>query len=149
MTWNFRQGGKTENPKDSGIKDFSKNIFESVIREATQNAIDKRLIENLPVKIIFKFGDISSDKIPAFEELKQRWKDIYNKWKDQDQYENILKAILDRIEEFGNEIPYLSISDFNTKGMDFTSNSDIDKTGYGALSRGNHSYHDSNNAAGS
>ena len=29
MTWNFRQGGKTENPKDSGIKDFSKNIFES------------------------------------------------------------------------------------------------------------------------
>jgi len=149
MTWNFRQGGKTENPKDSGIKDFSKNIFESVIREATQNAIDKRLNENLPVKIIFKFGDISSDKIPAFEELKQRWKDIYNKWKDQDQYENILKAILERIEEFGNEIPYLSISDFNTKGMDFTSNPDIDKTGYGAFSRGNHSYHDSNNAAGS
>ena len=77
MTWNFRQGGKTENPKDSGIKDFSKNIFESVIREATQNAIDKRLNENLPVKIIFKFGDISSDNIPAFEELKQRWKDIF------------------------------------------------------------------------
>jgi hypothetical protein len=57
MNWNFRQGGKTENPKDAGIKDFAKHIFESVVREATQNAIDKRLDKNQPVgKLFMKNG---------------------------------------------------------------------------------------------
>lgn len=149
MSWNFRQGGKTENPKDAGIKDFSKHIFESVVREATQNPIDKRLDKNKPVIVKFDFGIISKSQIPGFDELEERWKACYEKWKDQSQYEIFLKAILDRIESFGESVPYLSISDFNTEGMDFDSNSDIDKTGYGAFSRGNHSFHNSDNAAGS
>lgn len=149
MKWNFRQGGKTENPKDSGIKDFSKHIFESVVREATQNALDKRLNLDKPVEIRFEFGTMDKELIPGFGELVERWEACYEKWKDQAQYEILLKDILNQIESFGDNIPYLSISDFNTKGMDFTSNEDIDKTGYGAFSRGNHSYHDSNSAAGS
>ena len=149
MNWNFRQGGKTENPKDAGIKDFAKHIFESVVREATQNAIDKRLDKNQPVVISFDFGIINTNRIPGFNELEQRWKAVYEKWKDQAQYEIFLKNILERMSDFGEQIPYLSISDFNTKGMDFTSNNDIDKTGYGAFSRGNHSFHESDNAAGS
>lgn len=149
MEWNFRQGGKTENPKDAGIKDFSKHIFESVVREATQNPIDKRLDKTKPVVVKFDFGVISKSQIPGFNELEERWKACYRKWKDQSQYEIFLKAILDRIKSFGENIPYLSISDFNTEGMDFDSNSDIDKTGYGAFSRGNHSFHNSDNAAGS
>lgn len=149
MKWNFRQGGKTENPKDAGIKEFAKHIFESVVREATQNPIDKRLDVNKPVVVKFDFGVINKNQIPGFDELEERWKACYEKWKDQAQYEIFLKAILDRINSFGETVPYLSISDFNTEGMDFTSNNDIDKTGYGAFSRGNHSFHKSDNAAGS
>jgi hypothetical protein len=149
MKWNFRQGGKTENPKDAGIKEFAKHIFESVVREATQNPVDKRLDKNKPVIVKFDFGVLNKRQIPGFDELVERWKACYEKWKDQAQYEIFLKAILDRIDSFGENVPYLSISDFNTEGMDFTSNEDIDKTGYGAFSRGNHSFHNSDNAAGS
>lgn len=149
MIWNFRQGGKTDNPKDAGIKEFSKDIFESVMREATQNAIDNRLDENQPISISFNFGIIDKSLVPGFDELEQRWEAVYEKWKDQEQYEVFLNNILQRIKDFRQEVPYLSISDFNTKGMNFTSNQDMDKTGYGAFSRGNHSFHESDNAAGS
>lgn len=149
MAWKFRQGGKTENPKDAGIKEFSKHIFESVVREATQNALDNRLGDDNPVRIKFEFGSVIKERIPQFNELNDRWKACYEKWKDQAQYEVFIKAILNRIESFEKTVPFLSISDFNTKGMDFTSNPDMDKTRYGAFSRGTHSYHDSDNAAGS
>jgi hypothetical protein len=149
MKWNFRQGAKSENPKDAGIKEFSKHIFESVVREATQNAVDNRLDKSKPVRIEFQFGKISKDKIPGFDELKLRWEACLEKWKDQVQYKNMLEAILSEIDSFGNDIPYLTISDFNTKGMDFDSNPDIDHTRYGAFSRGTHSFHDSSSAAGS
>jgi hypothetical protein len=120
-----------------------------VVREATQNPVDKRLDKNKPVIVKFDFGVLNKRQIPGFDELVERWKACYEKWKDQAQYEIFLKAILDRIDSFGENVPYLSISDFNTEGMDFTSNEDIDKTGYGAFSRGNHSFHNSDNAAGS
>lgn len=149
MKWNFRQGGKTENPKDAGIKEFSKHIFESVVREATQNALDNRLNNKLPVKIEFKFGKISRRSIPGYDELVERWNACYKKWEHTEQYKELLQNIKNRISEFNTELPYLSISDYNTNGMDFTSNEDIDKTRYGAFSRGTHSFHSSDNAAGS
>jgi hypothetical protein len=149
IMWNFRQGAKSENPKDAGIKEFSKHIFESVVREATQNAVDNRFDKSKPVRIEFEFGNIAKNKIPGFNELNERWKACLEKWKDQVQYKNMLEAILSEIDSFGNEIPFLTISDFNTKGMDFDSNPDIDHTRYGAFSRGTHSFHDSSSAAGS
>lgn len=154
--WNFRTGGKTENPKDAGIKEFSKHIFESVVREATQNALDNRLDYKNPVQINFRFIDIPKNKIPGYKELGERWEACYKKWRYNDdksqvesQYESLIKAILDRIDSFNGSVPCLSISDYNTKGMNFTSSEDIDKTRYGAFSRGNHSFHEAIDSAGS
>jgi hypothetical protein len=68
MTWNFRTGGDTESPQNVGIKEFSKHIFESIVREAVQNSLDNPLARNsetkTPVIVEFNFKNILKNNIP-------------------------------------------------------------------------------------
>ena len=61
MNWNFRQGGDTESPQNAAIKEFSKHIFESIVREAIQNSLDNPSSSqgSNPVTVKFEFGEIA------------------------------------------------------------------------------------------
>ncbi|MFT4803694.1 MAG: hypothetical protein ACI9YE_000889 [Psychroserpens sp.] len=147
MKWNFRKGGRTENPKDAGIKEFSKHIFESLVRESVQNSLDNPIGDE-PVIVEFNFNEIEKSNFPDYQNLETHLHACYDYWKDQAGYESLLKRIIDRVDSF-DTVPVLQISDYNTKGMDISGNEDIRKTKYFAFSRGNNSVHDDENSGGS
>lgn len=140
MKWNFRQGGKTESPQNAAIKEFSKHIFESIVREAIQNSLDNpNLITNEPVIVTFKFGEKQKNEIPGYEDLLNHYRATKLFWEDDKSYKPIFDAIDNRLGNFDSFIPYLQISDYNTTGMNLTTTVDenIRKTNYYAFSRGN------------
>jgi len=152
MTWNFRQGGDTESPQNAAIKEFSKHIFESIVREAIQNSLDNPLPTSTePVKVTFEFGEIEKMQIPSYDDLLSRYNATKLFWQNDKSYKPIFDAIDDRLNDFSNNIPYLKISDYNTTGMNLTpkSNENIRLTSYYAFTRGNNTVKSNAQAGGS
>ncbi len=140
MEWNFRKGGETESPQNAAIKEFSKHIFESIVREAIQNSLDNpNLQENNPVIVKFEFGKIPKSQIPGYDDLLNHYNASKLFWEKDQSYKAIFDAIDKRLSDFELYIPYLQISDYNTTGMTITSRHDesIRLTNYYAFSRGN------------
>jgi len=98
MKWKFREGGATQSPKDAAIKEFSKHIFESLAREAIQNSLDNPLDENQAVRVKFKFGTISKNNIPGYDNLIRHYKETSSFW--QDSYGWIFDNIDSRLDFF-------------------------------------------------
>jgi len=153
MTWKFRTGGDTESPQNAGIKEFSKHIFESIVREAVQNSLDNPLTRNsetkTPVIVEFNFKTILKNNIPKYDELISHIKASHEYWSEES-YRSLMDSMINRINEFGNEIPYLEISDYNTTGMNLEHESNIiRKTSYFAFTRGNNTVKQNSNSGGS
>jgi hypothetical protein len=152
MTWNFRTGGDTESPQNAAIKEFSKHIFESIVREAVQNSLDNPIPKsNKPVIVTFEFGEIGKSQIPSYEDLLQHYQATKAFWENDRSYRPIFEAIDKRLSDFTSKIPYLKISDYNTTGMNLTPNGNesIRKTNYYAFSRGNNTVKANAQAGGS
>lgn len=152
MKWNFRQGGDTESPQNAAIKEFSKHIFESIVREAIQNSLDNPNLQmDNPVTVTFEFGNISVNQIPGYEDLLIHYNATKLFWENDQSYKPIFDAIDKRLEEFKLYIPYLQISDYNTTGMNLKPkpNESIRKTNYYAFSRGNNTVKSNAQAGGS
>jgi hypothetical protein len=152
MKWLFRTGGDTESPQNAAIKEFSKHIFESIVREAIQNSLDNPNLEkNNPVIVKFEFGELNKKDIPGFENLIEHYDAAKKFWQDDQSYKAIFDAIDNRLFDFKQNIPYLQISDFHTTGMDLTpkSSESIRLTNYFAFSRGNNTVKSNAQAGGS
>lgn len=152
MKWNFRQGGDTESPQNAAIKEFSKHIFESIVREAIQNSLDNPNLQvNNPVTVTFAFGEIAKNQIPGYEDLLIHYNATKLFWENDKSYKPIFDAIDKRLEEFQLCISYLQISDYNTTGMNLEPkpNESVRKTNYYAFSRGNNTVKSNAQAGGS
>lgn len=152
MKWNFRQGGDTESPQNAAIKEFSKHIFESIVREAVQNSLDNPNLEkNNPVIVKFEFGEMPKSSIPGYNDLLIHYEATKLFWENDKSYKPIFDAIGKRLCEFDLFIPYLQISDSNTTGMNLSpkANENIRKTNYYAFSRGNNTVKSNAQAGGS
>lgn len=152
MNWNFRKGGDTESPQNAAIKEFSKHIFESIVREAIQNSLDNPNLQTKnPVTVTFEFGEIPKNQIPGFDDLLIHYNATKLFWENDQSYKPIFDAIDRRLSDFDLFIPYLQISDYNTTGMNLTpkENENIRKTNYYAFSRGNNTVKANAQAGGS
>lgn len=152
MNWSFRKGGDTESPQNAAIKEFSKHIFESIVREAIQNSLDNpSLHTNNPVTVTFEFGEIAKNQIPGYDDLLIHYDATKSFWENDQSYKPIFEAIDKRLNDFDLFIPYLQISDYNTTGMNLTpkENENIRKTNYYAFSRGNNTVKANAQAGGS
>lgn len=152
MAWNFRQGGATESPQNAAIKEFSKHIFESIVREAIQNSLDNPMPETLePVRVVFEFDKIPIKDVPEYDDLLRRYKASKSFWDSDLSYKPIFDAVDERLENFAEEIPYLTISDFNTTGMSLNpaSGTNIRMSSYYAFTRGNNTVKADENSGGS
>lgn len=152
MKWNFRKGGDTESPQNAAIKEFSKHIFESIVREAIQNSLDNPNLQvNNPVTVTFEFRKIAKNQIPGYDDLLIHYNATKLFWENDQSYKPIFEAIDKRLGDFDLFIPYLQISDYNTTGMNLTSkeNENIRKTNYYAFSRGNNTVKANAQAGGS
>lgn len=116
--WEFRPGGQTESPQNSAIKDFSKHIFESIVREAIQNSLDNPdTTTNEPVIIKFEFGNIRPKDVLGYNDLIKHYKATKKFWHKDKNYKSIFDSIDNRLQDFKEKLPFLKISDFNTIGM--------------------------------
>lgn len=153
MSWNFRQGGDTESPQNAAIKEFSKHIFESIVREAIQNSLDNPSSSqgSNPVTVKFEFGEIAKNKIPNYDDLLSHYNATKQFWQKDPSYKPIFDAIDNRLNDFSDNIPYLQISDYNTTGMNLThkQNESVRLTSYYAFTRGNNTVKSNAQAGGS
>ena len=122
--WNFSKkiGGK-DNAGDVAEKLFLKD-YAHLVRESIQNSLDVAINKTDPVKVIFRFGEISLPTDSAFYKLEEWVNGGMRLYSDQTNrtYKNLknVKECLAEIKRDG-VLHYLEVSDENTRGMDYTS----------------------------
>ncbi len=148
--WHFdRQGVPDKGPNNPLEEHFKAHPYYSIVREAIQNSLDAVDDISNPVKVIFKFGTLSRKEYPNLVEGLRKhiiWSKEY--WKHNSDAERKFDEMLRYLDggELGLRklfIPYLKISDYNTKGMYYQPD-DTNSTFYAFLkSEGNSSKSDS------
>ncbi len=148
--WHFdKQGVPDKGPNNPLEEHFKAHPYYSIVREAIQNSLDAVNDLSKPVKVTFQFGYLSRKEYPnLIEELRKHiiWSKEY--WKhnaDAEKKFDEMLRFLDGSKQGLKKllIPYLKISDYNTKGM-FYKPDDTNSTFYAFLkSEGNSSKSDS------
>nr|WP_232337102.1 hypothetical protein [Lysinibacillus timonensis] len=117
--WNFpaAAGGTINSINNAGIETFKGNELDSLTREICQNSLDAIKDETKPVVVEFKSFKLPSNQFPQRAELLEAFIKCETTWSGKnpksEQFVEQAKYILDE-----NEIPFLRISDFNTKGLE-------------------------------
>ena len=117
--WNFpaAAGGTINSINNAGIETFKGNELDSLTREICQNSLDAIKDETKPVVVEFKSFKLPSQQFPQREELLEAFNKCEATWKNKneksEQFVQQAKYILTE-----KEIPFLRISDFNTKGLE-------------------------------
>lgn len=117
--WNFpaAAGGTINSINNAGIETFKGNELDSLTREICQNSLDAIKDESKPVIVEFKSFKLQSNQFPQRAELLEAFKKCETTWEGKnpksEQFIEQAKYILNE-----QEIPFLRISDFNTKGLE-------------------------------
>lgn len=117
--WNFpaASGGMINSVNNAGIETFKGNELDSLTREICQNSLDAAKDESQPVVVEFKCFMLPSNQFPKRDELLEAFNKCETTWAGKnektEQFVEQAKYILNQ-----NEIPFLRISDFNTKGLE-------------------------------
>ena len=119
--WNFDvQTGEDQGPGDALGQNFKGEPYAALVRESIQNSLDVPIENNHPVRVVYSFGEIDSDNLDGFFELKEHIKGCMDFWKAKkdivDKYEKKLNYFNDGLFQ---SMPYLKVSDYNTLGMDY------------------------------
>ena len=115
--WRFPSNdyGEKKGINDSGIATFRGTPLRSLAREICQNSLDAA--RDKTVHIEFNAFDITSDKLPGSDVLKDTFERCAAFWNDQKAVttKNFFANAIDRIST--DRIHMLRISDFNTSGL--------------------------------
>ncbi len=112
-------------PTDAAGQNFS-GSWDSLIRECIQNSLDAVLDTSKPVVVKFDFKTMPMKNYGNFFHLKEHIQGCLEAFPDtaKDKYSPMLE-IFKEIESTGAaKMPYLQVSDFNTKGMAYDENND-------------------------
>lgn len=120
------QGGQEIGPNNAMEQSFKKHPYASLVRESIQNSLDAVLDKSRPVSMKYEFREIKSVDYPNLFEIGshiQGCMDYYPKNKNaKDVYMPMLK-LLDGCKN-GDSLKYIRVSDYNTKGMKYTEETD-------------------------
>lgn len=114
---------------DMGI--FKKDPMGSLARELCQNSIDAKLSDKTCVKMEFKSFEISRERIPGINRLREEIESCYN-YQKSEVNKKTLKRMLEKIDK--KTIRCLRISDYNTTGL---TNVYSDEGSFYLLTKGN------------
>lgn len=124
--WEFAStgGSPDDGIHNSMIEHFAGNYNYYLAREIIQNSLDAKIEGSKePVTVEFKLEFFSSKEFPGYADLKEVFKKCKNYWIDEDTHvfiDNANKCLDQKV------IPFLKISDYNTKGL---SGGDYEKNG--------------------
>lgn len=120
------QGGQEIGPNNAMEQSFKKHPYASLVRESIQNSLDAVLDKSQPVLMRYEFREIKFEDYPHLFEIGSHIKgciDYYPKNKNaKDIYTPMLK-LLDGCKR-GDSLKYIRVSDFNTKGMKYSEETD-------------------------
>lgn len=124
-TWHFSpHNGYEIGPNDPLLQTISGDPWKSLVRESVQNSLDAALDEDEPVVIKFKSGFFSNDQLDGFFELKDHINACAKYYPNDKNAKEIFPAmsrVFKQLNDKSTHIPYVEVSDFNTKGMKYKS----------------------------
>lgn len=106
-----------QGPNNSTAEHFkSQDIFSALVRESIQNSLDVPVDENKPVVVKYAFGTLSGEATEDLRAVEEHVRACHETHPDSSSYQRMV-SFLDSHQ--GDEISYLKVSDYNTKGMDY------------------------------
>lgn len=123
--WFFAPGvNYNVGPTDAAGQNF-RGVWDSLIRECIQNSLDAVKDPNQPVIVRFDFKNMPMRSYTNFFGLKTHIESCLNTFPEtaKAKYEPMLD-LFNRIVGGDNQMPYLQVSDYNTKGMAYDENDD-------------------------
>lgn len=136
--WNFApclSGMMEQGPNNPLWEHFrSQSKYDTLVREAIQNSLDAVYDKDIPVRVEFAFEELEnpSKNMPEFLKIRDYIKGCIEYWKDNQDAKRVCQPMLDFLNSSKDRIPYLRVSDYNTRGMDYREN-DNNCTFYGFL----------------
>ncbi len=117
-TWEFAStgGGREDGIHNSMIEHFAGNYNYSLAREIIQNSLDAKQEGSAdPVTVVFKLEEFTKNQFPGYSELLEVLNACKEYYKSDNDTQEFIEKALQCIGE--DTIPFLKISDFNTKGL--------------------------------
>ncbi|MFJ5762780.1 hypothetical protein ACIQAA_27405 [Neobacillus sp. NPDC093182] len=124
--WNFPAavGGMINSINNAGLETFRGNALDSITREICQNSLDAVKDKNNPVVVEFNRFSMPINNFPKRYELINVFKLCKQTWEGHNQKsEDFIEQALSILGR--NEISFLRISDFNTKGLEGAREGDL------------------------
>jgi hypothetical protein len=116
--WDFvsTNGAREDGIHNPMIEHFSGNYNYSLAREVIQNSLDAKQDGSIsPVTVSFSLQHFSRSEFPGYSELLEVLKACKKYWPDDRDTQEFVDNALEYIKE--DSIPFLKISDYNTKGL--------------------------------
>lgn len=118
--WKFEeQTGQEQGPNNATAEHFkSRDAFSSLVRESIQNSLDAFLDPSKPVRVSYALGHlVGEDLSNSIREIEDHVHACSNSYPESSTYR--------RMADYLNQhamcpISFLRVSDYNTKGMDYT-----------------------------
>ncbi|MCU7558429.1 hypothetical protein [Macrococcus capreoli] len=122
---------------DNSLEHFHRNGIKGTIKENLQNALDARLKENEPVKVIIRMHEVDKSILPGIDEIFEHINSLEGHNNYTIETINYMKSKIDN-----KTVPILSFEDSNSKGLtgakNGQSNSKQDTYGIYAYNKGVH-----------
>lgn len=108
-----------EGPNSAMSQTFSQFPCSALVRESIQNSLDAVVDENVPVKVCFEYRSFNKDDYPNFFNLKDHLQACLDNYSDNPTAMRIYPLMIKYMKNT-NEVGFIRVSDYNTKGMDYT-----------------------------
>ena len=118
--WKFEeQTGQEQGPNNATAEHFkSRDAFSSLVRESIQNSLDAFLDPSKPVKVEYALGHLVGEDLSySIREIEEHVRSCYVSYPESSTYQRMVEYLN---QHAMNPISYLRVSDYNTKGMDYT-----------------------------
>lgn len=129
--WHFAEIGTNagdEGPNSAMSQTFVQFPCAALVRESIQNSLDAAISENIPVKVCFEYRILERNEYKNFFTITEHIKACREYYKSNKAANAIYPKMLDYLNN-SNEIGFIRVSDFNTKGMNYEEGA-TDKTFY-------------------
>lgn len=129
--WHFAEmdfNAGDEGPNSAMSQTFAQFPCSALVRESIQNSLDAVLDDSRPVTVCFEYRTLERSDYKNFFKLTDNISACREYYRSNKSAAAIYPAMLDYLNNT-NEIGFIRVSDFNTKGMDYSEGA-TDKTFY-------------------
>ena len=110
-----------EGPNSAMSQTFSQFPCSALVRESIQNSLDAVVNKDEPVKVCFEHRSFERHDYPNFFALKDHLEACLENYHDNPTAKRVYPLMIDYMKH-AQEIGFIRVSDYNTKGMDYEAN---------------------------